>query len=50
MVQLVVTVAHSGLNFSQEYLSLFHDSDLFDFYVFAMAHRRIREPLCEPNF
>ena len=27
---------------------MFHHSDQFDFFVFAMMHR-VREPLCEPN-
>ena len=42
VVQLVfffLTLARSGCRISQEYSSLFHHSDQFDFCVFAMMHR-----------
>ena len=38
VVQLVVSLARSGVWFSQEYFSLFYHSDQFDFYVVAMVH------------
>ena len=35
--------------FSHEYSSLFHHSDQYDFYVFAMVHRLSLGALCELN-
>ena len=52
MVQLVgfLTPACSGFRFSQEYLSLFHHSDQFDFVSSLWCIVWVREPLCKPNF
>ena len=36
--KMFCTLARSGFRFSHGYSSLFHNSDQFDFGVFAMVH------------
>ena len=52
VVQLVVFFNSSSqwFRFSQEYLSLFHQCDQFDFVSSLWCRDWVREPLCEPNF
>ena len=45
-----LTLARSGFRFNQEYLSLFHHSEQFDFVSSLWCIDLIRDPLCDQNF